>query len=243
MSNNEHVNAEKAKVGIWTPWAKVICEDCHTKNVEAKRQDAIEQDDRTNASRPIELREGNAITFCDDCGDPIQVRKDVAYEHNLVQVLQERGIEATMDQTGGMCSACGVALSEAAKNDPSIKDPRDMPDYMLITYDDMGDGLYWMGTYTEFTETADVPWANRCFGSVDEVIQWMDENQEKIAKREAPEKASQSDRAIPSAERISAEGQPSPLGDLKQEAKDRAAEKNVGRTEANKDRQPPGWER
>lgn len=33
------------------------------------------------------------------------------------------------------------------------------------------------------------------------------------------------------------------LDDLIDKAADRAAEKNVGRTEANKDRQPPGWER
>lgn len=219
-TRNEHPNAESAKEGLWTPWAQVICRECHTKNTSAEQKGAVSQEEREKAARPIELKEGNAVTFCDDCGDPVQVDEEVAVEHNLVRTLRERGIEATMDQTGGMCSACGVALSEEAKNDPGIKDPRDRPDYMLITYDDGGDGLYWMGTYTQFTETAEIPWANRCFGSEEEVLQWMDENRDKVAKLESPEKT--------------AEDRPSPLDSLKAEAKNRAAEKNADRSE-----QPP----
>jgi hypothetical protein len=44
----------------------------------------------------------------------VVVRADVAAEHNLLPALRAAGLDATMDQTGGMCSAANVTLADGA---------------------------------------------------------------------------------------------------------------------------------
>jgi hypothetical protein len=58
--------------------------------------------------QPVELENGNGITKCDKCQCDIQVNYSVATEHNLVAEFIKLGFDAHMEQTGGMCSACGI---------------------------------------------------------------------------------------------------------------------------------------
>ena len=209
MNNSE----DNVKRGVWTPWAQVLCYDCHgNENLPNPKTD----EEWARITTPQPLAEGNAVTFCDDCHVDIQVYDSVAYEHELVYALRERGFNAVMAQTGGMMSACSIEPSEALRG---AGGPDDISE-ILVTYDFDGDGLYWMGVYDNDTASVDVEWGNVSFGTQDEVLDWAFKNQEKIAKLEASE-----------LER--------PLGDLVQEAKEKAAEKAAERLDLEKDRKPP----
>ena len=129
----------------------------------------------------------------------------VAYEHNLVRALQEQGIDAVMAQTGGMMSAACIPVSETERGEGGP----DAPYEILITYDDSGDSLYWMGVYDSELSGAEVEWGNQSFRNQDEVLDWMKANRDKVAVRE------------PLMEEKT-------LDELVNEAKKKAAEKNVG---------------
>ena len=209
MENND----DSIKRGIWTPWAQVLCYDCHG-NENLPQPKTEEEWARMSAPQP--LADGNAVTFCDDCHTDIQVDDSVAYEHNLAAALRDRGFDAVMAQTGGMCSAVSITPSEALQG---AKEPDDIGE-ILITYNDSGDNLYWMGVYDNDICTVDVPWGNTSFRTQDEVLDWAFNNQEKIAKLEAlePER---------------------PLGELMQEAREKAAERAAERPGPEKGRKPP----
>jgi len=206
-------NNDNVKRGVWTPWAQVLCYECHgNENLPDPKTDA----EWARMIEPVQLMEDKAVTFCDGCHTDIQVYDSVAYEHNLVKALKDRGFDAVMAQTGGMMSACSITPSEDLQKNGG-------PDgigEILITYNDSGDNLYWMGVYDNDTSTVDVKWGNVSFRTQDEVVSWAFSNQEKIAKLEAPE----SER---------------PLEEIVKEAREKAAEKNVERLNLSKNLKPP----
>ena len=209
MSNSE----DNVKRGVWTPWAQVVCYDCHgNENLPNPKTD--EEWARMTSPQPV--ADGNAVTSCDSCGTHVQVDESVAYEHNLMWALRDRGFYAVMSQTGGMMSGCSIIPSEDLRENGK---PDGIGEF-LITYNDAGDNLYWMGVYDNDACLADVEWGNCSFYTQDEVLAWAFSNQEKIANLEDPEP-----------ER--------PLGDLVQEAKERSAEKAAERLDSEKNRKPP----
>lgn len=94
--------ARVARQGVWTPWAAVLCCDCHDKAPQADfRMGTVER-----------LPEaGEALTFCDDCESECIVSAPVARLHNLIPALRDAGLDADMEQTGGMCWALAVESS------------------------------------------------------------------------------------------------------------------------------------
>ena len=209
MSNSE----DNVKRGVWTPWAQVVCYDCHgNENLPNPKTD----EEWARITMPQPLAEGNAVTFCDDCHVPIQVEESVAYEHNLVDALRKCGFEAELYQSGGMCSACSITPSDELRGE----DGPDDIGQILVTYSFDGDETYWVGVYDNDFSPVEVKWASDGFKSQDEVLNWAFKNQEKIARLEVSE-----------LER--------PLGDLVQEAKERSAEKAAERLDSEKNRKPP----
>lgn len=196
MDNNE----ESVKRGIWTPWAQVLCYDCHGND---NLPEPKTEEEWARMAAPQLLMDGNAVTFCDGCHTDVQVYDSVAHEHNLVHALRDRGFYAVMSQTGGMMSGCSIIPSEDLRENGK-------PDgigELLITYNDSGDNLYWMGVYDNDACFADVEWGNISFRTQDEVVAWAFSNQEKIAKLDDLETKRS-------------------LSDLVKEAKDKAVEKN-----------------
>lgn len=216
---------ESVKRGIWTPWAQVLCYECHgNENLPNPKTDA----EWARMTEPVPLMEDKAVTFCDGCGTDIQVYDSVAYEHNLVQALKDHGFDAVMSQTGGMMSGCSITPSEDLQKDG---DPDGIGE-ILITYNDSGDNLYWMGIYDNDISPADVEWGNISFATQDEVINWACENREKIAKLEAPETERPLEEGPHGRESEQA------LSELMKEASEKAQAKNAGRNNKPRFRDP-----
>ena len=217
---------EKYLKGVWTPWAKLYCFTCHgNENLPNPKT----EEEWRKVTKPQELKYGNDVTFCDDCGVPIQVEESVAREHNLVAALRERGFDAELRQTGGMMSACGIEPSDLLKG---AKGPDDVGE-ILVTYNDGGDNLYWMGVYDNDFSPLDPEWANVTFKSQDEVIKYVYQHQEKFAKLEQP------DLEQPGAQKQGLQKSPDQgisLAALMGEAKERATEKGTAQDE----KKPPG---
>lgn len=131
---------EKAKKGLWTPNANVVCYDCHGNTFRQFHGEikVLSSEVMSQYRQQLEVEEGNLITICDSCKEPIQVYDSVAGEHNLTLMLQAVGINASMWQTGGMNSACGIQKANGKEED-----------YYLITYNSDGDNMFWLGSFTD----------------------------------------------------------------------------------------------
>ena len=141
------------KDGVWTPWAEVICRDCSSNN----------REELEDYYAVAELIKHCATTFCDKCGAEIQVCECVAYEHNLVATLKSLGFNAYMMQTGGMCSACCVDISNSKNNIDFVMICYNLngnDKYLAEIYDNDGDIIYDGCDYMEF-------------GTITELIDWL----------------------------------------------------------------------
>lgn len=157
---------EKHIVGIWTPNAEVLCPACHHGET---------------GSEEIELHEFAGVTFCDKCHRDIQVPSNVAKEHNLMTSLQELGIKASMEQTGGLCSAVYIAPSDELRT----KGGEAAVDEILVTYTD---GSFVLGAYFG-CDCALVDWNELFFKSAEELLGWFKEHRELFATDEEAVKA------------------------------------------------------
>ena len=129
---NENANGA-CKQGIWTPWAQILCpEHIGWENIPSAPSNEEWQEWVT----PAALKEGNAVTFCDSCGDVVQLNQSEAVEHTLVYELRAAGFDAFMAQTGGMNSACMVNIADETKTGDEIEGPAQM----YICYDLFGAG-------------------------------------------------------------------------------------------------------
>lgn len=93
-------------VGIWTPHAAILCIDCHG--------DAFRSGKKLDAElfkkQPVDQNSDDEIAVCDGCGKDIWMDGKVAKEQRIVRALKGKGLDARMQQTGGMCSAAEIIL-------------------------------------------------------------------------------------------------------------------------------------
>lgn len=104
--------------GLWTPWADVLCLDCHGPSLVGRGAFP----DNVWAAR-LELvtpTDSEGMTRCDKCKCEIVVRKDVAELRELGHAVKKafdgdpRLKEARMWQTGGMCAALGLMCRDGS---------------------------------------------------------------------------------------------------------------------------------
>lgn len=123
----------EAKIGVWTPWAVILCCECHGPEFPKQTFD-VESEEWQRFITPQELKEGNGLTHCDRCKEEIQLDEDIAKEHEVMFALLDKGIIAEMEQTGGMNHALTI--------------PAESGTYYL-TYNFDGDGLWWCSELDE----------------------------------------------------------------------------------------------
>lgn len=120
-TKNKIVNEKLVPFGIWTPSAKILCQECHGNvfpgvkyNEESdKFEDLVmSEEEFEKACSPKPLGKNNEITKCNKCNKEIQVYDSVAYENNLRLKLKDHGINASMAQTGGMNSAIEISTKD-----------------------------------------------------------------------------------------------------------------------------------
>jgi hypothetical protein len=99
--------AETALPGMWTPWAKISCYECHGNKI---REHEIPAADYAELLQPRSSEKWEEKTCCDSCGRHVWVDNKIAAEHNLVAKLRSEGIEAEMQRIGGMCSAASCRI-------------------------------------------------------------------------------------------------------------------------------------
>lgn len=170
---------QKAKLGIWTPWAQVICYECHGFTFPKTISDGehgfktvertISEFEQKRNTTLLPLEENQAITFCDKCGQAIRTYDSVANEHNLVKALRDLGIDAYMEQTGGMNSACSVYKNFIG---PFEKDS--YPPFFMATFNIDGDNKWYIGSYDELGEWLEDDVAS--FDNERDVINWFLDN-------------------------------------------------------------------
>ena len=97
--------------GLWTPFAQILCWPCHGYDVRQCGQTKVYSPDLPQL-QPREIGDYEAVAVCDKCGTKIWLDEDVAREQEAVLALRKAGYEASMQQTGGMCSAAGVLFKD-----------------------------------------------------------------------------------------------------------------------------------
>ena len=112
----------KQKPGIWCPWAEILCAPCH--GPETNLGNLLSNfEDRC---LPREKTEQEGSGTCDRCGEGVWVHRDIALEQSVVKAVRDLchpRLNAAMNQTGGMCSAAGIALPKGR--------------YVLVTADEL----------------------------------------------------------------------------------------------------------
>lgn len=104
----------KARNGVWTPWAQVLCVECDyaalKNSPRAQHYDKhLQAVTAMNRTAEVACPEGNLLGVCDTCRCKCWVRTDVA-------LLQQVGFKSAeldwegpfgwaLEQTGGMCAA------------------------------------------------------------------------------------------------------------------------------------------
>ncbi len=112
MSVASDVPATKARNGVWTPWAEVLCVECDYAALKASpRAQHYEKHLKTVAAMDrtaeVERPDGHELGVCNECQRPCWTRTDVA-------LLQQVGFRSSdldwegpfgwaLQQTGGMC--------------------------------------------------------------------------------------------------------------------------------------------
>lgn len=148
----------KAKRGVWMPTAAVLCLECHGPNFPRYSHDPFSEE-WEELIRPTEIEEGKAVTFCDRCREDIQVYESVAFEHNMVGLLQRNGVKAEMEQTGGMNSAGSVFCTDN--------------NFYLFTFNMDGDNEWGITKLTEDYELIDGDYLGETFSSEDDLFEFI----------------------------------------------------------------------
>lgn len=108
-------HAQKARLGAWTPWAQVLCNECDYVGLKsspsaqtfASRLQKLAAMDR---AKEVEQPDSEVlIGTCDGCGCACWVRDDVALLQRVGRRASDLGYPGfTLQQTGGMCAALSV---------------------------------------------------------------------------------------------------------------------------------------
>lgn len=113
-SSSEALAPCKARHGVWTPWASVLCVECDYAALKestrsqhyAKHLAAVAKMDR---AAEVECPEGDLLAACDNCHCPCWARKDVALLQQVGYKTSDLDWEGPfgweLEQTGGMCAA------------------------------------------------------------------------------------------------------------------------------------------
>lgn len=127
----------KAKLGIFTPWGKVYCYDCHGNDFPMAKIKSYSDEEFEKFLEPVHLRAGNYYTSCDKCGCEVQTTDSVAHEKNLAYELEDLGYETEFEQTGGMNSACILYIKDDTVSYPfneEIEEEGVFPPLYYVTY-------------------------------------------------------------------------------------------------------------
>jgi hypothetical protein len=105
----------KARNGAWTPWARVLCDDCDydsLKNSPSASVFASRVQSLASRSRQKKIEQPDSETLigtCDGCGCKCWVRDDVALLQRIsAKTTDLGGPTSHMEQTGGMCAALAI---------------------------------------------------------------------------------------------------------------------------------------
>lgn len=118
--------------GLWTPHAQILCVGCHG----GLWPNGTHLDAKRFRKQPLDPNMDSAIAVCDECGKSIWMDYKVAWEQRIVLALKDKGLDADMSQTGGMCSAATllldgdedggqkyVMITESEDNERPLNDP------------------------------------------------------------------------------------------------------------------------
>jgi hypothetical protein len=106
--------AEIARVGVWTPWAQVLCVECDYAALQgSERAKSYSRHMESIAAMPrtaeVTCPEGNMAAMCDTCHCQCWVRDDVALLQRVGFASSDLDWEGpfgwALQQTGGMCAA------------------------------------------------------------------------------------------------------------------------------------------
>ena len=208
------------KGATWTPWAQILRPE-HVGRENFPNPPSNEEWQKWTAPAPLE--EGSAVTFCDSCGDSVQLSRQVAEEHNLVYELRSMGFEASMGQTGGMNSACLVDIADAVKWDDEVESP----DLMYICFDEFGDKTYYVEVHSEEGIVVETDWSEMSFPDKESLMAWINDNSEKLAPLEPEEGKTVEELMREAKEKLSVlhPEEKRSLSDLIQEAKEKVADR------------------
>lgn len=165
----------KYPLGIWTPWAEVLCLECHGNKFD-KGLTVIElsEEDMKKESEPIELKEGYIQTCCGRCNKKIQLIDTVAIPQNIVLDLKKQGYDCYMAQLGGMISGCEIKLNEEGH-------------FYRVTYDLDGDNDFLI-THMKYDSEEEEIWINEEYynfneeNKFEEFNKFIEENKHKFKK-------------------------------------------------------------
>jgi len=130
----------KAALGIFTPSAHVISVRYHGPQFQHKTMD-VNSLEWQQLIEPQDLKANYDITRCDLSDTLIQVKQEIAKEHNIVLKLKEMGYVASMLQTGGMNHAGSIEKVDGG--------------YYQFTYNFDGDHVWWLISYDVEEEITD----------------------------------------------------------------------------------------
>ena len=107
-------------LAIWTPWSQLLCFPCHGRTPKGGRQWREDMTDEVwatySAPQPLTVaqeRETTLATECSECSAPIWADRTVGPCQIAVSKLQALGyVNASLWQTGGMCSAAGLTWGD-----------------------------------------------------------------------------------------------------------------------------------
>jgi hypothetical protein len=133
-------NEKQGLKGIWTPWALVLCYKCHGNTFDRGFGDVkvIDAETMEKYEALVSPKEHEALTPCDKCGRHIVLPDSIAVEHNMALELKLAGIDAHLEQTGGMCDALCVQAVDGG--------------YYYMTYNFDGDNGYYLSKFDNESE-------------------------------------------------------------------------------------------
>jgi hypothetical protein len=113
-TNPTTATVTKARNGVWTPWARVLCVECDYAALKDSPRAAhydkhLQAVAAMNRTEEVPQPDGHELATCDTCRCPCWTRTDVA-------LLQQVGLRSSdidwegpfgweLEQTGGMCCA------------------------------------------------------------------------------------------------------------------------------------------
>jgi len=91
--------SKPARLGVWTPWAEVLCIPCNNKGTGSGMKKL------KDGPAPADYRRGGR---CDGCGVRLMLNEEIAF----LSWLRGPVHGARLEQTGGMCCALVIDVSE-----------------------------------------------------------------------------------------------------------------------------------